>query len=418
MVHFAIVRPELASWRQEHSPKAYFAGTHRACAPPETLERLHPLLPRMGITRVANVTGLDIIGIPVVMVSRPNSRALAVSQGKGQTLDAAKVSGIMESAESYHAERVSGPLLFTSHEEMARTHHLADVDRLPIAPGARFHRRLPILWVEGFDLLRDESVWLPYDAVHTDFTLERQKHLSGFIPNSNGLASGNTLLEALSHALLEVIERDAWVRWEMLPDGRKRSSRVELASVTGSEAGVLLERLEQSGIAAVLWETTGDIRLSSFRCLIAEAAPDPFRRLYVTYGSGCHLSREVAACRAITEAVQSRLTLISGARDDILAADYERLRDPAIPQKVGTLLAESGGRDFGDAPDLSTTSFEEDVEAELDALRAVGVGSAIAIDLTLDEISIPVVKCVVPGLELPTKLGPPPGPRALASLRQ
>jgi ribosomal protein S12 methylthiotransferase accessory factor YcaO len=31
------------------------------------------LAPVMGITRVANVTGLDSVGIPVVMVCRPNS---------------------------------------------------------------------------------------------------------------------------------------------------------------------------------------------------------------------------------------------------------------------------------------------------------------------------------------------------------
>jgi len=51
----------------------------------------------MGITRVANVTGLDHVGIPVVMACRPNARGLAVSQGKGLTLDAAKASAVMES---------------------------------------------------------------------------------------------------------------------------------------------------------------------------------------------------------------------------------------------------------------------------------------------------------------------------------
>ncbi|MHC4093368.1 MAG: YcaO-like family protein, partial [Planctomycetota bacterium] len=68
-------------------------GTHRTVSPAETLARLTPLLPQMGITRVANITGLDFIGIPVVMVCRPNSRSIAVAQGKGLELVAAKVSG-------------------------------------------------------------------------------------------------------------------------------------------------------------------------------------------------------------------------------------------------------------------------------------------------------------------------------------
>ena len=67
--------------------KGYRLGTHRAVSPTETIAQVAPFLAGMGITRVANVTGLDRIGIPIVMVVRPNSRSLAVSQGKGLDLD-------------------------------------------------------------------------------------------------------------------------------------------------------------------------------------------------------------------------------------------------------------------------------------------------------------------------------------------
>src|SRR4051812_35005545 len=92
------------------TPKGFRAGTHRCVSPAETVARLRPHLAGMGITRVANVTGLDVIGIPVVMVCRPNSRSLSVSQGKGLDLDAARASGLMESVEMFHAERAIGPL--------------------------------------------------------------------------------------------------------------------------------------------------------------------------------------------------------------------------------------------------------------------------------------------------------------------
>ena len=39
--------------------KRYFEGTHRTHSPAETLARLRPMLPTLGITRVANLTGLD-----------------------------------------------------------------------------------------------------------------------------------------------------------------------------------------------------------------------------------------------------------------------------------------------------------------------------------------------------------------------
>src|ERR1700742_693684 len=96
--------------------KQYLAGTHRQVDPAHTLARVQPLLATMGITRVANVTGLDTIGIPVVMVCRPNARSLSVSQGKGLTLDAAKASGLMESIELYHAETITLPLKLATRD--------------------------------------------------------------------------------------------------------------------------------------------------------------------------------------------------------------------------------------------------------------------------------------------------------------
>ena len=85
----------------------------------------------MGITRIANVTGLDTIGIPVVMVCRPNSRSVAVSQGKGLTLAAAKASGVMESVEGYHAEHIALPLKYSDYEELRYSHQVANRKTCP-----------------------------------------------------------------------------------------------------------------------------------------------------------------------------------------------------------------------------------------------------------------------------------------------
>ena len=122
----------------------------------ETVARLQPLLPALGITRVANVTGLDRIGVPVVMVCRPNSRSIAVSQGKGLTLAAAKASGIMEAAEGFHAERIEQPLRLGSSRELGRSLVLADVDGLPLSPDSRWHPdlRAPLDRSDGFELGR------------------------------------------------------------------------------------------------------------------------------------------------------------------------------------------------------------------------------------------------------------------------
>ncbi len=120
---------------------------------------------RMGITRVANVTGLDRIGIPVVMVYRPNSRSVVVSQGKGLDLDAAKASGLMESVETWHAERIDRPLKLGSFNDLRQTHQLIDLETLPRPQDSRYRPDLQMLWIEGEDLNRGGRLWVPFEMV-------------------------------------------------------------------------------------------------------------------------------------------------------------------------------------------------------------------------------------------------------------
>src|SRR5689334_11965252 len=116
---------------QKTIPKYRYDGTYRSIPPEQTLERVKPFLPAMGITRIANVTYLDNIGIPVVMVCRPNSRSLSVSQGKGLTLAAAKASGVMESIENCHAEAITHALRLMTYNDLEKVSYVADIEQLP-----------------------------------------------------------------------------------------------------------------------------------------------------------------------------------------------------------------------------------------------------------------------------------------------
>jgi len=105
----------------------------------ETLARISPLRSSFGITRIANLTGLDRTGIPVVMVCRPNARSTAVFHGKGIDLAAAKASGLMEAIETWHAEHIQLPIRFASYAELGKQVQTAEVDLLPRIPHSRFH---------------------------------------------------------------------------------------------------------------------------------------------------------------------------------------------------------------------------------------------------------------------------------------
>jgi ribosomal protein S12 methylthiotransferase accessory factor len=377
--------------------KAYRSGTHRTVAPDETLRRGLRFAPVMGITRIANVTGLDSVGIPVVMVCRPNSRSLAVSQGKGLDLTAAKASGLMESIETYHAETITFALRLCSYEEIRYTHRTVDVRRLPTISIGAFNPNARILWCEGHDLMHEESVWVPYELVHTDFTWPQPAGSGAFASTSNGLASGNHVLEAISHAICEVVERDATTLWRIRDPGARDSSRVDLATIDDPACKQVLERIESAGLATAAWETTSDIGIASFICVIFTPRDEPIRKIPPAIGSGTHPARSVALLRALTEAAQGRLTQIAGSRDD---AGRNRYGDHRYTETLESLRRPgAAARSFREAPDWDSDSFDSDVAWEMDRLRGAGIERVIVVDLTKDAFKIPVVRVIVPGLE-------------------
>jgi YcaO-like protein with predicted kinase domain len=400
--------------------KGYVNGTHRLISPANTFARVKPFFPVMGITRVANVTGLDSIGIPVVVVARPNSRSLAVSQGKGLDLDSARASAVMESVEAYHAERITLPLKLGSYEELRYSHRLVDVDELPRTDASRFHVNLPLLWIEGRDLLNHEPVWVPYELVHTNYTFELRIGAGSFATTSNGLASGNHLLEASGHAICEVVERDATTLWYLRGERGRQNTRIDLDTVDDPACRQVLEKYERAGIAVAVWETTSDVGIPAFLCTITEEQENPLRLLYSTNGMGCHPDRSISLLRALTEAAQSRLTAIAGSRDDLFPEDYQRYRSPDVLRRNRESMMVTGPmRHFRDGPDYQSRTFDEDLAWSLDHLKTVGIERVVAIDLSKAEFRLPVVRVVIPGLEGVGSLhGYLPGRRARTILEQ
>jgi YcaO-like protein with predicted kinase domain len=398
--------------------KGFRGGTERTVDPAATLARVGPLMAGMGITRVANITGLDRIGVPVVAVHRPNSRSLAVSQGKGATLLEAQLSGIMESIESYHAENIIAPLLLGSYLEMGRRHRIVDIRGLPRLSVSRFRPDQPLLWIVGTDLLNGVRTLVPYEMVHTDFRLPLPMGSGCFVMSSNGLASGNELIEAICHGLCEVVERDANTLWHLSGRAAESERRLDLASVDDQRCLSVLGRFEAAGVEAAIWETTTDVGLCSFVCTLVDAKRQALWPMPPVSGSGCHPRRRVALLRALTEAAQGRLTIISGARDDLSGGAFEPSQVLHRAEQMRDLIVRARAeRSFADTPDRDHSTFEEDLRWQLECLTTAGITQAIAVNLTHTDLGVPVTKVVVPYLETMSEIaGYVPGVRARHAL--
>ncbi|KYF92077.1 hypothetical protein BE20_12820 [Sorangium cellulosum] len=397
--------------------KTFLRGTHRLVSPAETVERVLPMTRAMGITRVADVTGLDVVGIPVVMVCRPNSRSVSVSQGKGLDIDAARASGLMEAIEQWHAEHILQPLHFCTAAELSARHRLVDLAGLPRLSIGSFHPHHKMLWIEGEDAMSGGPLWVPLEVVHSDYTVPLPPGSGCFLTTSTGLASGNDRLEAVLHGLYEVIERDAVALWRAAGPARRARTRLDLDTVDDPSCRDVLARFDRAELAVGVWDATSDIGLPVFVAEIVDRVPHPGRVLYVSGGQGCHRSRAVALARALTEAAQSRLTAIAGARDDVDRAAYELFRSPPRIAEARSEIERFEGpwRSFGAASDGFSERFDEDLAAVLAALRSAGLRQVAVVDLTRPELGLPVVRVVVPGLEsMWDAPGYTPGPRAQA----
>lgn len=400
--------------------KKHVRGTHRVVAPSVTVARWTPHLPSLGITRVADVTGLDCIGIPTIMVVRPNARSLSVSQGKGVDLDSAKASGIMESVEQFHAEHIHRPLRLATAAELGRSETLLPLEGLPrfvkdLSPGAR------ILWIEGTLLAEDRTIWVPYELVNLDFTLPLPEGSGRFTSGSNGLASGNHLLEAIHHGLCEVIERDALALFYGTPPPKQREQRVDLTTVQDEICASLLAKFEQAAIEVAVWDATSDLGVPTFLCQILERPEECLRIVGMARGSGCHPDPNVALSRALCEAAQSRLTRIVGSRDDMQREHVAALRSQSSMAEHRALMADLPRQplDFAPIPNHATSTLDEDIRWLLDRLATSGLPGASFVNLSRSELPGFVAKVIVPGLEgVAYAPGSREGPRLRAHRRK
>jgi ribosomal protein S12 methylthiotransferase accessory factor len=375
----------------------------RECEPGQTVERLLPHLPRYGVTRLANITGLDRVGIPVWTAIRPNSRSLAVSQGKGLTDSEAKASALGETIEAWYAERFDGPLTFSRYDDLQRRVPMVEPALLPLARDSLFTPFEPIPWVEAEDLLQQGSAWVPFELVHADATVPRAPGGGCFVVSTNGLASGNSLDEATLVALFEVIERDSHSTWRALSPRHCRETRVITDSVSAPACRWLLDRFAQAAIDVMIWHMTSGIGVPTFRVITADRwAESPLAPYPAAYGAAAHVDPATALAKALAEAAQSRLTSIAGMRDDMTLASYQAAQSVETRGRHAAVLKQSQRFDFARAPEIPVRDVSHALACVLDRLRVCGFRTVARVRLSPADAPLCVVRVIVPGLEGPS----------------
>ncbi len=239
----------------------------------ETLERVTRVVDdRLGIVTAVQLPRLD-AGDPPVRIAESHParlvghRGVAVNQGGGAALerDIAIIKAIAESIERYCAA-------FPQGDRRCVTWHELEEDATPPEafalfsdaqyrtrgfPFSRLDRQTPTQWIRGRALRDGQPRWVPAAFVHLPHRREQgEPRITTSI--STGLAAGADERSAAASALLEVVERDAFMlTWRH----RVPTPWIDLDSVGLGREAELVAALRSTGMRCRARLVTQDIAL-------------------------------------------------------------------------------------------------------------------------------------------------------------
>ncbi|HKG29911.1 MAG TPA: YcaO-like family protein [Nitrososphaeraceae archaeon] len=404
-------------------------GTSRITPAQETLKRVTFISQKIGVTRLADITNMDILGIPNYSAVLPGTEDyIWVYSGKGPTKAHARASALMESIERYSSLPSGGPKNFIqgSYDQLSKSFNVLHPDEIVEPLRFQYNNEMSMDFLSGFDLFSEEPILVPASVA-----LFRYSPVPPFVDpfafhHTNGLASGNVMEEAICHSLCEVIERDATslaeLRASAIPfhflrhitnalrekgyalnsiptdkyvDDPGIFSDVDISQVEFQPVKALGEKFLQVKIPLIIKDITSDIGIPTFNASSIEWISHDYG--YLAEGHGTHPDARVALMRAITEVSQTRAANIQGARDDLRKVRYGQ--NNTDDKRAWQFMPSSKKVKFSEVTSYFNQDILNDIKLILEHLKQTGLNRAIIVNLTNDSIGIPVVRAIVPGLE-------------------
>lgn len=400
-MEFLAQRPlvDIANGVSSTDPVCYRDNGNRAVEGEEWLAHIEPIAKRLGISRVAEISGLAPLNFPVFQSSRPNLWSHSKlgqnsgSQGKGPTALQAKISCLMEAIEAYCAEPRVPTLVRASYDYLEK--HRAPIDprtmlrRYGSEPATNYE---PFMWTPALHLGSGHEVLIPAESVYWYFDAATHDTRALFPMGTSGLASGATYLEAITHGIYELVER--------MYLGYCERGLATMHCVNE-------RHFEHPNIRGLIDMYDGEYELQMHTAVIPGIQNLPFFAAMLVgdeendqfVGFGCAASIEVAAMRAVSEALQAHATIMSGAREDIGVASSTT---SDAESRLLSMLSEYRDLGIRDYKAMVVDTDFNDLRSEAtfleEWLQSIGLVNTCVSNLTRVGVDVPVVKVVIPGM--------------------
>ena len=299
-----------------------------------------------------------------------------ISYGRGLNIHQARISCLMEAVERYSAFASIGSgralgykndyfFIKAQYEEM-KEKGLSVLDPNDMCLEVPYKNQA-LYWMKGEIVDKDGSkaIYVPAQMVFLFSNFDEICLTSG-LP-SNGLAAGNSIDEAKLSSLLEVIERDAE---KVVPYSM---DRLFLLESEDQKVADIIDRCNEKGIQIQFLDITSEFGIPCYKAFIQGPGG------VVLKGSAANLNGRRAILSAMTE-IHYPYPYWFGSM-------------PA-PESIKTISYE-------ELPFFSTGVPSDDLNI-IERLMIMNGYKPIYVDLTRKDLDIPVVKTLIPGLEIMT----------------
>jgi thiazole/oxazole-forming peptide maturase SagD family component len=398
-------------------------------------------------------TRLDRLGVPAYSAALwPENGTFCNSLGYGTSETEAMTSAFGELFESAAAmDRLPRmPRTRGSYEALVRQYGaggMLDPLESCLEAGTAYDHDRVLDWVEARRFPEGEAVLVPIELAATrfaDLLPGEQERECLFTPITNGLGAGPSLEHALSHALLELIQRDGnSVDYRALD----RGIAVD-AETSDPETRDLLAHLDREGVEVIVKLASTDFGMTNLYVVGYDRNPKeaPHPLILSACGEAVHPSRELALRKSLLEYVAARARkLFNHAPLDMIEpvaprGYLDRFREDPLGSEEGRSLSEmlewlslspGGMYDLLVNPvyaihshiassDLPHTELDPGDRAKVlslvaDRLRDAGF-DVLYVDYSSPNGEVSAVKAIVPGLEVETMSYGRIGPRNLRRL--
>lgn len=393
-------------------------GIERFVPAAQTLALAAGVAESLGVTRVADITGLDCLGIPVYSAVVPDSAdALSVYNGKGLRPVDAKAGALMEAIERQTSLKTRLPLVEASFVQLLETAAVLNPRSMNSQLAAAYSDERTYSWCLGTDIVRGQPCYVP--ARLAGFIWRDVPHPSCFAKtHTNGLASGNSREEAICHALCELAERDSWSFVELgahiMPRARRSFALgsdaedgpddLELFPCVDLESNELIQKFWSANLYPVVRDITSELGIPAF---FASASDESITGYPMAHcGLGAHPNAEVAFRRALLELAQSRCVDIQAVREDITPPGTAQGGFASHTRRIDSINRESwyhgrsqSLRNFRDIPSYTFATIEEDLQFLIERFATCGLNQIIVVDFSPEQTGYSVVRVIVPGIE-------------------